>query len=216
MTNQKNVSVYLEGNEKPKAFSVPMKWGDRQTVSHMIQAFDNFAETEAGVEVIIKNFYKADYDEHLIRNDLSKPSPIEESTGWFILLNYMPDSFFNEVGIQMLKEQPIDLHIIKMTAVEQDTLLDGERLNIIKTIGNYHIIKRFIPGTPGNPTTDEETYHRWEFEFEYGTIEDNGYVRYDTRIVDVTKPYQNPYELFVSVEEAEEFIRSNTDGQVTG
>ena len=80
----------------------------------------------------------------------------------------MPDSFFEAVGIQVLQESKEIVHMIELEEDEEDAPLDTGRLNIVKTIGNYHIIKQFMLGTPDFPTTDEEFYHQWHFEAEYG------------------------------------------------
>lgn len=213
--NTKLVAIHDGNTTNQKVLNVPAEWDDRTTVSKMLEAFYAFSETKTGRSIIGKSYYGEDLEEYveLISTGNFK-NPLETGNGWNILLYLMPDSFFESVGIQVLKEsnENRDVHLIELEEDEEDAPLDTGRLNIVKTIGNYHIIKQFMLGTPDYPQTDEEFYHQWHFEADYGDLEENGFMGYQVAVVDYTQPHEYPdleeSHLFCSVEDVEEFIRS--------
>lgn len=194
-------------------FSVPADWDDRKVVSKMMKAYDNFAITTEGAKLIAEEHDKAAKVVHY-----TDPSTIDTETNpyatnpdWYILLTYTPARYFEEVGIEPVSGGGVsDIHVVHLTDKEVNMPLDEYRLSIVKTIGNYHITRRFIVGTPDEcDLCDESFYQRWYFEMEFEDLNEYGFIGYDIHIVDDTKPYEYPEEeIFFTLEEAEEFVRS--------
>lgn len=214
MTNTKTISFQIKGMTEAKLFSVPSEWDDRKIVSKMMEAYDAFAVTATGAKVIAEENDKASavcYYTDPSEIDV-ETNPYATNPDWFILLTHTPTDTLQEVAIQPVTgEQISDVHVVHLTEEEVNMPLDEYRSSIVKTIGNYHIIRRFVVGTPEEcDLCDESFSQRWYFEIEFGDLDENGFIGYDIEIVDDTKPYEHPEseELFLTVEEAEAFIHS--------
>lgn len=217
MTNTQTISFQVKGMTEAKLFSVPSEWDDREIVAKMIKAYDNFSITEEGTSVIIE-----EHDKSAKVIYYTEPSKIDKETNpyatnpdWFILLTHTPANYLEELDIQPVTgENTVDAHathIVHLTDEEVNMPLDEYRLSIVKTIGNYHITRRFNVGTPEEcDLCDESFCQRWYFEMEFGDLNENGFIGYHIDIVDDTKPYEYPDSegTFLTVEEAEAFIRS--------
>lgn len=213
MTQKKVVEITIKGMQKQKQFLVPSEWDDRKIVSNMVKAYDDFATTEAGARVVANENDKA------AEVCYSDPSEIDVETNpyatnpdWYILLTHTPTDFFKKVGILTAGEESVEnAHTIQLTEEETDMPLDEGRLSIVKTIGNYHIVKKFIVGTPDDcDICDEAFYQRWYFNLEFGELEEEGFMGYELWVIDDSLPYEYPDSdnLFMTVEEAEAFISS--------
>ena len=213
MTNTKIISFTVKGMTKAPLFSVPSEWDDRMTVSKFVKAYDNFAITTEGAKLIAEEHDKAAKVVHY-----TDPSTIDKETNpyatnpdWYILLTHTPANYLEELDIQPVTGGDIvNVHVVELTEEEVNMPLDEYRLSIVKTIGNYHITRRFIVGTPDEcDLCDESFYQRWYFEMEFEDLNEYGFIGYDIHIVDDTKPYEYPEEeIFFTLEEAEEFIHS--------
>lgn len=214
MAQTKAIEITIKGMQEQKQFLVPLEWDDRKIVSNMVKAYDNFANTEEGARIIAEENNKA--AEVCYYTDPSEidveTNPYATNPDWFILLAHTPNDCLQEVAIQPVTGEPVsDVHVVQLTDEEMNMPLDENRLSIVKTIGNYHIIKKFVVGTPDDcDLSDEAFYQRWYFNLEFGELEEGGFMGYELWVIDGSQPYEYPDSdnLFMTVEEAEAFISS--------
>ncbi|AJD93713.1 hypothetical protein JMA_43960 (plasmid) [Jeotgalibacillus malaysiensis] len=214
MTQTKAIEITIKGMQEQKQFLVPSEWDDRKIVSNMVKAYDNFANTEAGARIVAKENDKAAevcYYAEPSEIDV-ETNPYATNPDWYILLMHTPVDFLQELGIQPVTlGLASDVHIVELTEEEVNMPLDSDRLSIVKTIGNYHIVKKFVVGTPDDcDLCDEAFYQRWYFNLEFGELEEEGFMGYELWVIDGSLPYEYPdsENLLITVEEAEAFIAS--------
>lgn len=219
----KHVSLYTEGLKNPLVYAVPDEWDDRKTVSKMMEAYDTYSDTDEGVEMLLYGDY-GDYSKMVRPEDIEETEKLNEVAGWLIFRLFMPDSFLEDVGIQVLGKKALkDTHVIHLTHDETYGIDRETRPMIVKTVGNYQIIQQFSLGTPdghGSDSKEEIMYHRWDFELKYKKLNKNDYMRYNVLVIDRDKPHKFPdpetNELFATVEHAEAFIHGMQKYGFTG
>ena len=211
MNKQKNISIEIPELVLKKHYSVPTHWDDRMTVSELVKAFDSFGDTDKGAQTIIKAHFHSG----------KKRNSNVSIFGWDVLLEHTPKEFFEKKDIYPIELETDDAHVITLLEEEEELPMDDYREQVVKTIGNYAIVRMYVEGE--RDEEGEEFYNKWsfiyqttnDFDEDYKDYKDydektEGFVAYYINPINEEQGMVNPdfQRRFYSIEEVETFIKS--------